>query len=92
MGNCNFYFCASKVLAFRLLVSCIFIFVGQIVHCGEEFYPFTKYVMVSKPAEAESKEKQVGEMPVKLSKKKSLKMKDKTVCMGDDGTIFFPFN
>ena len=48
--------------------------------------------MGSKPAEAEIKEKQVKEMPAKLSKKKSLKMKDKTVCMGDDGTIFFPFN
>ena len=41
MGVCNFYFCASKVLALRLLASCIFIFVAQIVHCGEEFYPFT---------------------------------------------------
>ena len=58
----------------------------------EEFYPFTKYVMVSKPAEAEIKEKQVEKMPAKLSRKKSLKVKDKTVCMGDDGTIFYPFN
>ena len=58
----------------------------------EEFYPFTKYVMGLKPTEAEIKEKQIKKMPAKLSKKKSLKMKDKTVCLGDDGTIFFPFN
>ena len=42
---------------------------------------------ISKPHE-EIKEK----TSPKLSKKKSLKMKDKTVCLGDDGTIFYPFN
>ena len=57
----------------------------------EDFYPFTKYEWVCEPA----KEKPIAQnqtQPQKLSRKKSLKMNQKNICVGNDGTIFYPFN